>query len=193
MVLAVWRVVLSWKFVAGSSLERWWAQVVQDVPKSTEIWRPGAAFWSTLGLCGRCLGGPWRPWGRFWLQPGVCRLCFSQFCGKSLICVFRLHSRTESILWQVPAPSWSHLGRKVEPDRSRMAPKWQIRGIGTVKFGRSARSCCKGYGNCRERPHRSPDLSHGGGQSLSKRQDIWLDLLYIYIYIYCILWNTNST
>ncbi len=50
-ILVVWavrRVLLNWKFVAGSSLERWWAQVVQEVPKSIEIWQPGAAFGSTL-------------------------------------------------------------------------------------------------------------------------------------------------
>ena len=37
MMCAVLRVVSNCKFDAGTSLERWWAEVVQDVPKSTEI------------------------------------------------------------------------------------------------------------------------------------------------------------
>ena len=69
---------------------------------------------------------------------------------KTVICVIRCLSRAESILLQVLAPSWTHLGRKVEPDRSKIASAWQVRGVRTIKFGRSVRSCCKGYGNDRK-------------------------------------------
>ena len=44
MVLIVWRLVFSSNLVAGSSLERWWAQVVQDVQKSTEYDALGSHF-----------------------------------------------------------------------------------------------------------------------------------------------------
>ena len=44
-------------------------------------------------------------------------------------------------------------GRLLDPqvtaEHPKVTSKGQVRGVRTVKFGRSVRSCCRSYGNCR--------------------------------------------
>ena len=152
----------------------------------------------------------WRLWGTswgalagFWIYfacPVVAWLSlFSLFvdtwatlCRKVGSCDIDATLKRNRCLCRSGRQSWSHLGRKVTPERPKVASKGQVRVAGTVKLGRSVRSCCKRYGNVMETIWNQPDLSHVRGQSLSKRQDIWLDLLYICMCIcifYILFWT----
>ena len=68
--------------------------------------------------------------------------------------------------------SWSHLAHKVAPERSKVASKGQSEWPGQSNlaglFGLAVRVMETAW----ELPESSRDLHQGGGQSLSKRQDI---------------------
>ena len=88
-------------------------------PKSCKMYRkvwklegPGlhaGALWSLMGAAGESLDEPGNSFG---LNLGSAGNVFSRICWKSVICVFRRHSHTESLLVQVPAPRLQPLGQK---------------------------------------------------------------------------------
>ena len=116
------------KVGSGASLGRCWAQVVQDVPKSTSNWRPKAPFGGTWTLRGACWAHFQPAFDKILLELELRRLTFSQFSWKCVICVFRCHSRAESLLLQVPASKSGPLATKSHTEsvsRSQTSPAEQ--------------------------------------------------------------------
>ena len=100
------------KIGSGASFGQCWAQIVQDVPKSASNWRPKAPFGSTWTLCGACWAHFQPAFDKMLLQLELRRVTLSQFSRKCVICVFRCHSRAESLLLQVPASKSGPLATK---------------------------------------------------------------------------------
>ena len=100
------------KMGSGASFGRCWVQIVQDVLKSTSDWRPRTPFGGTWTLCGACWPHFQPAFNQILLQLELRRLTFSQFCRKCVICVFRCHSRAESLLLQVLASKSEPLATK---------------------------------------------------------------------------------
>ena len=116
------------KICSGASFGRCWAQIVQDVPKSTSNWRPKVPFGGTWTLRGACWAHSEQAFDQNLLQLELRRLTFSQFSRKCVICVFRCHSRAESLLLQVPASKSGPLATKSRTktfSRSRSSPAEQ--------------------------------------------------------------------
>ena len=116
------------KIGSGDSFGRCWAQIVQDVFKSALNWWPRAPFGCTWTLCGACWAHFQPAFDQMLLQLELRRLTFSQFSRKCVICVFRCHSRAESLLLQVPASKSEPLATKSHTEtlwRSRSSPAEQ--------------------------------------------------------------------
>ena len=89
MICGVWRLVWGLKLDAGNSLERTWAQVMQQIPKTSQKWRPGGAFRSTLGLWRACSGGLLSSWVTFSHNFGVLEASFGRDFAKKCIFLIR--------------------------------------------------------------------------------------------------------
>ena len=116
------------KIGSGASFGRCWAQIVQDAPKSTSNWRPKVPFGATWTLCGACWPHFQPAFNQILLQLELRRLTFSKFSRKCVICVFRCHSRAESLLLQVPASKSGPLATKSHTEsvsRSQTSPAEQ--------------------------------------------------------------------
>ena len=106
------------------------------------LWDSAGAAWEDIDDLGDGFG----------FNLGSAGSVFHNFVGKVRVVYFDSTLERNRYYCRSRHPSWSHLGRKVDPGRSRMAWKLQIKVIGTVKFGRSARSCCKVMETARKRP-----------------------------------------
>ena len=103
------------------------------------------------------------------------RVVFLTICLQK--CVFEiLRIATFVRLGDQVGATWA---QKSRPSRPKSPRTGKSEGAGQSSQTGRCRSC----GNDRKSPELSPDLSQVGGQSLSKRQVIWLDLLYMYMHL----------
>jgi hypothetical protein len=122
------------------------------------------------------LGAPWGseggsepPWRRLGHRLGACRLWFSRdFLEK---CVFAISMPLSSGM-ATCAGSGVQVGAMWAYKSRPNGPKWLRRSSRSEVWTVSARSSVGVMEIARELPHRSPDSSQVGGQSLSKRQVI---------------------
>ncbi len=133
----------SWFWTSGGpfSAETWLPEAAlrdggpKSCNKCRKVWKydgPGlhfGALWDSVGAAWEDLDDLGDGFG---FNLGSAGSVFHNFVGKVRFVYFDSTLERNRYYCRSRHPSWSHLGRKVEPDRSKMASGWQVRGVRTI-------------------------------------------------------------
>ncbi len=89
--------------------------------KITSKWRLGSTFRTALASFWLHFAGSAVTWQALF---ALFAKSSATLCGKAGFSYIDTTPTRNAMFWRSGHPSWSHLGRKVEPDRSKMASAW---------------------------------------------------------------------